>query len=114
LTRARETAEITCAALNCAGPEETDALIPDARWDDLVRLLRVRAPTGCVLLVGHEPSIGRMLASAVGMPDLRLPLPKAAAALVECDTLDAVGELKWLLTPGLVGDLMERGRPRRR
>lgn len=57
------------------------------------------------LLVGHEPTMGRLLARLVGAPPGSTPFRTAGFALVEVDRLPstAPGVLVAFLSPGFVG-----------
>lgn len=62
-TRARQTAEITAAALSCANPvEETDCLADDCSVDTVLHLLQQYPPSAHVLCVGHEPHMSHLSA----------------------------------------------------
>lgn len=73
-----------------------------AYWVDpaltLERLAGLRA--GQVLLVGHRPHLDALLAAATSDGEPFTVLKKAGAALV--DWSPAAGELRWLLTPGML------------
>jgi phosphohistidine phosphatase len=114
LARARETAEIACELLGCGELRESEALVPESDWERLSRALKPLPAGATVMLVGHQPSIGAMLAGALGADGASFPLPKAGAALVALPGASPPGELEWLLPPSLLERLMERGRTRRR
>ena len=104
LPRAHETATIVAAALPDAPvPRLVDALAPDVPAAETVRALRVFARHRALLVVGHQPNLGRLLAllltgSEEGAP---LDLRKGACAALELSGLAPRGAtaLRWLLPP---------------
>ncbi|HZT32928.1 MAG TPA: phosphohistidine phosphatase SixA [Bryobacteraceae bacterium] len=105
LQRAIETAELAREILSCTGEvEPTSALAPSASpyaiWEEL-RLRR--AEFDGVLLVGHQPLIGRLVAFLLNSPSLELMVETAALAAVREETAGAQprGVLEWPFTPGL-------------
>ena len=84
LARARETAEPVAAACGFERPlTETKNLSPNA---DPVEVLHELARLGfaSVLLVGHQPHLGRLAGRLLsGRSDLEVPMKKAALAAFE-------------------------------
>lgn len=88
LARARETADLLCEALPALEPAVLDELIPDGEPADLVAALSARDLPGHVILVGHQPLLGRLVAflasgREAGFPAgalVRLEFPGALAA----------------------------------
>jgi phosphohistidine phosphatase len=103
--RAEQTAEILREALgNREKIAPTNALLPDADWASLRKVLEDFDGAGAksVVAVGHNPSISEMVARIVaGEDDARISMAKGAVACLEIDHLHGrpAGELKWLLTP---------------
>ena len=61
--RARQTADITAAAVSCAQPvEETAILAEDCTVGNVVNLLHGYAGDARLLCVGHEPNMSRLSA----------------------------------------------------
>ena len=84
LLRARQTAEPVLAACRYRGePVVTESLLPGA---DPALLLEELAESGCtsVLVVGHEPNLGRLFGRLVsGRRDVEVPLKKASFSVFE-------------------------------
>lgn len=105
LVRARQTAEPVAAACGF-GKEllETRALLPGADPDAVLREL-ARLGAGSVLLVGHQPHLGRLFGRLVtGRKDLEVPMKKAGLAEFEAEGDPSLGrvELKFYLPPRLL------------
>lgn len=101
LIRARQTATIVAEMLGFAGKiVETSALSPGSSFQILRKELENHVKTGQVLLVGHQPTIGRMIVEAwSGQSANWIELEKAGLALVNFDSASAEPlRLKWLLT----------------
>ena len=65
LVRARQTAEILASAL--AVTPETDTLLkPDCRLDDVAELVARRPQAERVMLVSHQPALGRLVHTLTG------------------------------------------------
>ncbi len=109
LARARQTAEPVAAACGFQRPfTETKNLAPNA---DPVEILRELARLGpaSVLLVGHQPHLGRLFGLLFsGRSDLEVPMKKAALAAFEASLDPSLGpaELKFLLPPRLMEKLL--------
>jgi len=104
--RAWQTAEEAAEALGYKGKiVRTPALLPEASPADAWEEIRARQGERAILLSGHEPFTGSMVAFLLGSPALMVEMKKAALARIDCERLGAhpKGMLKWLLTPGLVG-----------
>lgn len=100
--RARQTAEIAAEALGFGGKIiYSDALIPEADFKSLSRLIASFGDAEEVLLVGHQPSIGRFVSQLiVGRPDASIDFKKGALCCVELLQKDpAAGVLKSFFSP---------------
>lgn len=100
--RARETAGILSAIhggrfVEC--PELGHGEKPQAVFE----LLRVR-PGADVVLVGHEPDLGRFLAAALGAGSARIVFKKGGAACIEFGRRVIAGgaTLQWFMTPRML------------
>lgn len=84
LLRARQTAEPVMQACRFKGePRVTEALVPGADPAHLLEELAA-AQWRSVLVVGHEPNLGRLVGRlASGRRDVELPMKKAALAIFE-------------------------------
>lgn len=105
LLRARETAAILAAALTTEGEVEVFARLEGGHVPaDVVAGLHRHRAAGSLMLVGHQPDLGRLasylLAGNPGVVDL--PFKKGAVAAVEVSGLPPQGSglLRWFLTPG--------------
>ena len=101
LLRARETAGI----LHRAGlpqPVEESVLAPGRTAARVLAVLRAH-DSQAIVLVGHEPDLGRLLAVCIAGPDAKLSLRfrKGGAACLSFAGAPRVGEatLEWLLPP---------------
>ena len=88
LARAQETASIL-AAVACPGTliGILEALVPDREPEDVVRALAEVRPRGHVVLVGHQPLLGRLAAYLSGGRESGFP----AGGLVRLEMEDGLG-----------------------
>ena len=108
LPRARQTAEILARA--CPGKRKPplkmlDALAPGGRREDVYRALAAGRDLECVVLVGHQPSLGEIAGEiAWGSPEHYLELKKGGACAIDLDETQPVpkGSVAWLLTPAIL------------
>jgi phosphohistidine phosphatase len=84
LVRAAETAEILSKVLEPKKPVEVlDALRPGGSLRAVVRRLETCGTGDVVILVGHEPDLGKLAGTLVfGAPATGLPLSKSGACVV--------------------------------
>ena len=101
LVRARETARL----LHKAGlpePIEESVLAPGRTAARVLAVLRAHEAQS-IVVVGHEPDLGRLLAVCVAGPDVKLSLHlrKGAAACLSFPGAARVGEatLEWMVPP---------------
>lgn len=101
--RARETADLAVDELRLDGRDVvlTDALLPDAPPEDLLRALG-RLDASCVLCAGHAPHLDVFLAHVLGAKAPITELKKAGAA---CLDLGPPARLVWLHTAGALRKL---------
>jgi len=104
LVRCRETAEILSEELlNRPDVMQVDALAPSSDWHALVEWT-VQQDAARVAWVGHAPCVDRLLAEAIGDGTASVTFAKGAVASIACaDGLGQPGDLKWLVTPDLLG-----------
>ena len=96
LLRAVETASLVAAELGFSGPTSSDQrLVPEARPHEMIDGLIGARTEERVALVGHEPSMGKLLSALLGKPGLSLS--KGAAVRLAWDGKRA--RLVWLLKP---------------
>jgi phosphohistidine phosphatase len=103
LRRAVETAEIVARALGTKEAVRLEQALAGGEPEEILRGLRSHRGAACLLLVGHEPSLG-ILASTLltGSPGLlRLHFKKAGVAGIAVGALppSSPGELLWFLGP---------------
>lgn len=100
--RAAETAAIVAARLGV--PVTTsDALSPSFGLSGLAAVLTEAGWAGDLLLIGHQPSMGQVLAALIGQGDVMVDMKKASVARVilpdeGSQRLEGVGSLRWLRT----------------
>jgi phosphohistidine phosphatase len=85
LARARQSARVLCEAMSPDGRVETlDALAPGAPLREGLRWLKDAKPGPSVVLVGHEPHLGRLAGMLLfGSAEPGLPLKKAGALVID-------------------------------
>ncbi|HQQ78246.1 MAG TPA: phosphohistidine phosphatase SixA [Thermoanaerobaculia bacterium] len=105
LLRARQTAEPVAEACGFRKPlVETRALEPNADPVDVLHEL-ARLKPGTVLLVGHQPHLGRLFGLLLsGRSRLEVPMKKAGLAAFEAASDPSLepAELKFYLAPKLL------------
>lgn len=103
LTRAVQTAEIA-AEMACRKNVvvASELLLPGGDIDELIAHLKGCADAKRVMVVGHEPQLGSLVAALLGRSDEALPLKKSAcvALEVEPDKSDKPAGFLWYLVPG--------------
>lgn len=108
LVRSRQTAEPVARACGFEKEmTETRNLTPNADPTEILHEL-ARLKPGCVLLVGHQPHVGRVFGRLVsGRGDLEVPMKKASLAVFETADDPSIGrsELKYFLSPRLLEKL---------
>ena len=101
--RARESAEILCAAFGGIGVEVEESLAPGATVQAYLRRLSRSWDRGdaLVVMVGHEPELSALVSQLVAEGRLALKFKKSACAEVELSGPQA-GLLRALLDPALL------------
>jgi phosphohistidine phosphatase len=100
--RARETADIVAHVCKLRRVECSDFLTPGGDQRKLLGQLRELRSKKSVMLVGHEPHLGRLLATLIGARlAAALQLKKGGVCLLSAERLryGACAKLEWLLTP---------------
>jgi phosphohistidine phosphatase len=104
LLRAVQTAEMAREILEVkAALRKTDALAPEESpqrvWEELSGLRKLDE----VMLAGHQPQMGHLVAYLLGTPTLQVHLTKAALVAIEMEHLrgQPEGTLEWMITPKL-------------
>jgi len=111
--RALETARIVVGALDRdAALDECEALAPDGDPEEIIRRLAAVRAAEAVVLVGHEPGLGRLAGALLfGAADHALALKKAGACLLTFDGPVRACQacLKALLPPRVLRRLAGKG-----
>jgi phosphohistidine phosphatase len=111
LARAAQTAEILREAFKLDDVQVVEALKPGGSWRALIEeLQRSRVAAGTIVLVGHEPDLGKIAGSLVFGAPRALPLKKAGACAIDfAGPIEAGGgRLAWLLPPKLLRSLSRK------
>jgi phosphohistidine phosphatase len=105
LERALQTARILCAEL----PGEAEVvkarlLAPGESSVALIRALATESPAATLVLVGHEPDLGKLAGTLLFGAPAAIPLGKAGACAIEFEGLPraGAGRLEWFLPPRLL------------
>lgn len=103
--RALQTAESVATAFGGVAVERLDALVPGASPGTLLDLVSAHCPgdRGGVVLVGHEPDLGRFVSYALAATSRSFcALRQGAACLLEFPAVPRAGNatLDWALEPG--------------
>ncbi len=105
LVRAAATAELLREAYAETRVETVDTLRPGGAWRETIeRLQHARGAGGTIVLVGHEPDLGRFAGRLAFTVARALPLKKAGACAIEFEGPigPGKGRVAWLLTPRLL------------
>lgn len=72
-------------------------------WPQLDEILRVCAGVRDPLLVGHEPTLGRLVARLIGAPDGSTPVERSGFVVVDVDRIPTTrpGVLRMFVHPAL-------------
>lgn len=113
LARASRTALILGAAYGDTPVETQDALAPGGSYRRVMELLSKRGRDETVVLVGHEPDLGKLAGILVFGAPAALPLRKAGACAVDFGFTPQAGKgrLSWLLPPRALRCLARRKGP---
>jgi phosphohistidine phosphatase len=107
LARARATADIAAAAFRKVRPRVEPALGRE-NVDAVVAALERYPRDATVAVVGHEPTLSRLLARMLGVlqDDDRFAFKKGGAALLDLpDGPAAAGQLRWFVKPRILRSL---------
>ena|SRR5687767_13115160 len=102
--RAVQTAEVVIEVLGYANDLlRTEALIPSADPEDLWEEIRVHQGVMQLMLVGHEPMLGKLVAFLLNSRSLMVDVKKGALLRIDIDQFKAQphGVLKWMVVPKL-------------
>lgn len=105
LVRAVQTAEMAREILGVeAHVQETRVLVPEGSPQDVWEELRGLRNLDEVMLAGHEPLLGNLVAWLLGASTLQVRMSKAALVSIEMAHFrgEPHGVLNWMITPKLV------------
>jgi phosphohistidine phosphatase len=110
LARCQATAALLREACPAAKRVTVEALRPGGSWREVIDKLREGKHAGTIVLVGHEPDLGKLAGMLVFGAPRALPLKKAGACAADFGReVDAgKGELAWLLTPRVLRSLRNK------
>ena len=93
--------------------EVLGALAPGGSWRDVLRVLARHEEASVIVLVGHEPDLGKLAGVLLFGAPTSLPLKKAGAAAIDVESPAAgVGRLRWWWSPGALRALAKKNRSR--
>jgi phosphohistidine phosphatase len=110
LVRAQETADFVRDALHPSHYDTSELLAPGCDLRTLARLLALYPQSRELMIVGHEPDFGEIIAALIGtgLPS-RIQLKKAACCCIKLDRdagdLGGKGILVWHLPPRVLARL---------
>lgn len=99
LVRAQQTAQIAQQYFPAIPLQTTEFLIPEADPNQLIDWLyrNDASNPGAILLVSHQPMVGKLLGLLCGKPEGFYPMGTSSLAAVEIQTIaSGLGELLWL------------------
>jgi phosphohistidine phosphatase len=110
LTRCVQTAEIVAEALPESEVVKVAALAPGGSSHEILRHLAEQDGGDTLVLVGHEPDLGKLAGTLVFGAPAALPMKKAGACLIQFvgDPAAGEGELRWFLPPRVLRKLARR------
>jgi phosphohistidine phosphatase len=102
LARCVRSAEILAEAVGLdRAPETLDALAPQGSWRQVLLRLGEESPEASVVLVGHEPGLGKLAGVLLFGAPAAIAIKKAGACSIQFDgpVTAGTGRLRWFL-PG--------------
>lgn len=110
--RAMATAEVLSGVLGSeASPEALGSLAPGGSWRVTLKGLSNESPESIIVLVGHEPDLGRLAGVWLFGAPAALPLKKAGACSIEmARPTPGAGRLRWWMPPRALRALARRRR----
>ena len=105
--RARQTAEIAKQSLGFEPSLNfADALVPDSDPEDVWREVRnLYRGSESIVLVSHEPLMGRCVGFLLNAPELLVDFKKGAVVRIDIEQIGVRprGILRWMIVPKLAG-----------
>lgn len=83
--------------------QTTDALLPDAEPEAVLKIIR-ETEGKRIVLVGHEPNLTRCMNELLGAQEMKVDLRRAGCAAVLVDS-SGHGTLEWMLAPRMLRGL---------
>jgi phosphohistidine phosphatase len=104
LARAHRTAEIAAGVFGIDAFETCDALAPGGSWRRVLETLATRKDEPAILLVGHEPDLGKLAGTLLFGAPTALPIKKAGgcAIVMDGEFQPGAGRLAWFLAPRML------------
>jgi len=104
LMRAARTAGLLAEALDAHDVETDDALRPGGSYRALLQRIAQHRDEPGIVLVGHEPDLGKLAGTLLFGAPAAVPLKKAGACAIELEDemLPGTGRLTWFLSPKLL------------
>ena len=112
LLRAHESAEIVGRAYGIEVRSTTDALLPNASFDEFIAWASERSGQSVIAVVGHEPHLSTLATWLMcGGKESRIALDKGGACLLSFEGAPkpSTGKLEWLLQSDQLRALAGRG-----
>jgi len=102
--RARQTARVLADVLRIGEIEELGALRPGGSVDEIILFLAARLRRRTIVLVGHEPDLGKLAGLLLFGAPMPLALRKAGACAIRFDDAprEGGGRLAWFLPPRIL------------
>lgn len=110
LERCLQTAKLLAEALPDAELHKLGALAPGGSYHDVLRHLERHSAGQTLVLVGHEPDLGKLAGLMLFGAPAALPLKKGGACLIQFVGSPAAGkgQLRWFLPPRSLRHLARR------
>jgi phosphohistidine phosphatase len=111
LVRARQTADIVARVLGVGTVETDEALGPGGSWRTVLSTIESHRREGAVVLVGHEPDLGKLAGTLLFGAPAALPIKKAGGCsiLIDDELQPGTGRLAWFMAPRM----LRQWRPRK-
>jgi phosphohistidine phosphatase len=112
LLRAHESAEIIARAYGIEVRSTTDALLPNASFDEFIEWVSDRSGQSVIAVVGHEPHLSTLATWFMcGVKESKIALEKGGACFLSFDDVPkpSTAKLEWLLQPDQLRALAGRG-----
>ena len=113
LVRAEQTAKVLRSAFDREVPIEIlEALSPGGSYRAIVQRLAEASANDSIVLVGHEPDLGKLAGVLVfGAPASSLPLKKAGACSIvfSAEVKPGAGRLHWFIMPRVLRRFARKG-----